>query len=62
MACAMESVLKIHFQKNKSKLITYRNYYRFDNKIFKKEEQKKLKMLGSLEKNVGIFKHTCKDI
>ena len=62
MACANESVLKINFQKNKPKLITYRNYKKFDNRIFKTEEQKKFKMIGSLVKNIDIFKHICTDI
>ena len=62
MACAIESVLKMNFQKNKPKLITYRNYKKFDNRIFKKEEQKKFKMIGSLVKNIDIFKHICTDI
>ena len=55
------SVLKSYYKKEDPKVIYYRDYKYFDNKIFSNELENELKKIGSLTLNYNIFKNVCID-
>ena len=57
----VELVLKSYFKKEDPKVIYYKDYKYFDNKMLSNEPENELKKIGSLTRIINIFKNVCMD-